>query len=904
MKLRSLALNQFKKFTSPRQLRNIEDGLNIVVGPNEMGKSTLLDALRAVLFEKYSSRAQSIKALQNDRNQAGPVVELSFELDAGEYRIIKRFMKKPYARLYYPDGRVFEGDVAENNLRDLLDFTEPGQGGARPETLGMWNVLWVKQGQSFTALDLPESARANLHVALESEVGTVLGGRRGRELPQTIQKQLGELVTKDRGNPRGKYKAVIEQVDSIQKELDDLKNRRKDLSDTLDELEEYLEKLERLKDKDLNEADEKELEEKRNELKKLEEIEEKIDAAGRELRIDELGLEKLTKEEEQRHELKKDITEEETALGDTKEELEKVLEQEEKLRSDLTNLNKTINEAEEEAVNAREIVLRKSRIHDAVQLKTRIDGLQDRLEKAQAAEERQRLEQQRAASTLVTDEIIERVRIAQKKLEKTANRLEAVATRIAFDIKPERFSEIKVDGARLSPDRLSVHAVESTKITVSELGDITVEPVIKNRDKLISEKREAEEDLENALNRAGVSDVEDAEDQHRERKKALEDADLARREAELHAPSCDEHEAGAVALADHIKGHREILKRKMDELKLQELPPSYQEIETELENAKKREDEARHALHDARGELEGPQEMLGELERKLAVVKDRRESGEKRLSSLQKQLEEAEEKYPNAKLQSDIEAARKKLSNQENIVAELQGQRDEEKIAQLEAGAGRLEKTIRNRKEKRQNLKEKISSRKSLVDFLGGAGLDEAISKKQRELDLHEKEKTRYEREESVLTLLLSTLREAEREAKKHYLSPVVDRLQPYLQWLFPGAEIMIDENLHITGVIRESGYEESFSHLSMGTQEQIAVLVRLAFAKMLVEQGRPATVVLDDALVFSDDTRIRLMFDILNDAAKDVQVLIFTCREQFFEGLGGQHLSLEPADLEELMSA
>ena len=98
MKLRSLAVNQFKKFTTPTRLEGIEDGLNVVVGPNELGKSTLLDALRAALFEKYSSKAQPIVALQNDRNQAAPVVELAFELDDGLYRITKRFIKKPYAR--------------------------------------------------------------------------------------------------------------------------------------------------------------------------------------------------------------------------------------------------------------------------------------------------------------------------------------------------------------------------------------------------------------------------------------------------------------------------------------------------------------------------------------------------------------------------------------------------------------------------------------------------------------------------------------------------------------------------------------------------------------------------------------------------------------------------------------
>jgi uncharacterized protein YhaN len=89
-----------------------------------------------------------------------------------------------------------------------------------------------------------------------------------------------------------------------------------------------------------------------------------------------------------------------------------------------------------------------------------------------------------------------------------------------------------------------------------------------------------------------------------------------------------------------------------------------------------------------------------------------------------------------------------------------------------------------------------------------------------------------------------------------------------------------------------------------MGTQEQIAVLIRLAFAEMLVEQGHPATVILDDALVFSDDHRMNRMFDILNMAARNVQVVIFTCREQLFEELGGQQLSLQAGSAEELVSA
>lgn len=132
----------------------------------------------------------------------------------------------------------------------------------------------------------------------------------------------------------------------------------------------------------------------------------------------------------------------------------------------------------------------------------------------------------------------------------------------------------------------------------------------------------------------------------------------------------------------------------------------------------------------------------------------------------------------------------------------------------------------------------------------------------------------------------------------------MLNRVRPYLQLLFPRAEITIHENIHIVGVVREAGYEEAFHRLSMGNQEQIAVLICFAFAEMLVEQGRPAAVVLDDAPVFSDDRRMGRMFDILNMAAQKVQVIILTWREQLFEELGGWPLSLQAGNAEVLVSA
>ena len=902
MKLRSLAVNQFKKFATPTRLEGIEDGLNVVVGPNEMGKSTLLDALRAVLFEKYSSKAQPIVALQNDRNQAAPVVELAFDLDDGLYRITKRFIKKPYARLSCPDGRSLEGDAAEETLRDLLDFDEPGKTGAKPDTLGMWNVLWVQQGQSFGALDLSESARSSLHTALESEVGTVLGGRRGRALPQAIEKQLSELITGTTNRPRGAYKKLIDSVETVCQDLDDLRARRQDLTQTLNDLEGAQETLERLSTGNRDQADRKELEEARQRHSQITELEARIVVASTELELRKRTLDQAKQASVVRRQLKADIRSEEAALQEAGKRLAEVREQEREARSRVEALRVDVRHAEAAVTKADETVFRHRRVLGAVERQARLRDLEGRHEKAKAAEKRQR-EAQQAAAILVTDDAIQAIRKAAQRLETVQNRLNAAATLISFDMTADGVSGIEVDGEPLTVDRPSVQAVEPVTIAVPDRGRITVEPAIKDRDKLLLQQRDATTALREALGGGGTISVADAEQQSAKRQKLMQDAELARQGAELYAPATEDYEPGAQALADYIGGLRQLLKREMTELNLRELP-ARQEAETALRTAQDQAGDARSAVETARAAQSGPEDALSELQTEIGTSQGRHDESKDRLKKLQSEVAQEEEDRSDIELQSAIEVARTAVSEQETAIARLEAERTDGTLPQLNARIDRLEKALHDRREKRGKLKETIAGLKSYVEAAEGAGLDEAIEQKARELDLMKEEKGRQDREVQVLSLLLSTLRGAEQDAKEQFLSPVLNRVRPYLQFLFPGADIRIDENLHIAGVVRDAGYEEAFNHLSMGTQEQIAVLVRLAFAEMLVEQGHAATVVLDDALVFSDDRRMGRIFDILNIAARNVQVIVFTCREQLFEGLGGRQLSLEPAGSEELASA
>ena len=99
-----------------------------------------------------------------------------------------------------------------------------------------------------------------------------------------------------------------------------------------------------------------------------------------------------------------------------------------------------------------------------------------------------------------------------------------------------------------------------------------------------------------------------------------------------------------------------------------------------------------------------------------------------------------------------------------------------------------------------------------------------------------------------------------------------------------------------IAGIKRDR--TEIFSRLSDGTQEQIAVLVRLAMASMLAERGQTVPVILDDALVYCDDDRIKRMFDALSRAGRNQQVIVLTCRLRTFSPLGGNTLRVQMTPL------
>lgn len=109
-------------------------GLTVLHGPNELGKSTLVEAIQAALFLQTTSQAGNEYVTWGRSTPA--CATLTFEHQGKLWRVSKRFGPKPYAKLESSESveaprfhEVLAGKGVEGRLRELLSWGIPSPGG-------------------------------------------------------------------------------------------------------------------------------------------------------------------------------------------------------------------------------------------------------------------------------------------------------------------------------------------------------------------------------------------------------------------------------------------------------------------------------------------------------------------------------------------------------------------------------------------------------------------------------------------------------------------------------------------------------------------------------------------------------------------------------------------------------
>jgi hypothetical protein len=204
--------------------------------------------------------------------------------------------------------------------------------------------------------------------------------------------------------------------------------------------------------------------------------------------------------------------------------------------------------------------------------------------------------------------------------------------------------------------------------------------------------------------------------------------------------------------------------------------------------------------------------------------------------------------------------------------------------AGIAAGAAEAERI----KARRQQLALDMAGLESALVRDRQDGVEAVLAEAQAALDVTEAAVAAFQREVAELELLERLLGAEAQAARASELKPVVDRLQRYASGVFAEAKFELGDVLAVSGLARQ-GLSLSGNRLSGGTAEQIAVLVRLAYARLLADRGEALPLVLDDALVYADAARFGSMFAALEEAAHHHQVIMLTCHAERVIALGAR---------------
>lgn len=871
MKLTALRLHNVRRFAGRGvAVEGIGDGVNVLCAVNEFGKSTCFDALHALFFQPHTGTPSAVQGLR-PYSGGTPLVEADITTANGAFRLTKQFYggKRAMVRELASGRLVAQADEAERFIANLV------QGG----TAGPAGLLWVRQGitgierRARSDEEGEKRARESVLTSVQGEVESLTGGRRMAQALAACEAELAPLVTAT-GRPKagGAYAQALEERDALAQQEQKLAGELRELRDALDRRRSLRARLAELDDAERHATL----------LREVAQAEAALAAArahGEALRTAEV----------------------EAALArNARDAAREALDT---LRRDLARLA-LLREREAESRGRRDEALARQRAANEAGLATATEveraeagerearELLARLDKAMRAREageklaRLRQEHERAAEGRREIETIEAELKALRLPAGALARLEALESelvglrataaarrpllRVAYD--PGVAAAIQLDGTALADGEertlsgaasLAIAGVGQLAITLPQGGD----------DEADLARAEAKRTA--LLAELAVADLADARRRDSAANELNGRLDLARQRLRLLAPD------GLPALQEQIA------RLEAQGSGAEEAEGDPEAVRAGLVETEGRVVAARRAQREAQAARDAANAAVVEAERALAGIASE-------LAGLSAALGPEQER-------NTLEAKRSAaLAQAEQGWSAAQAQRDAlqagaSDIAGAEAKLRRMRSVLDGASTEIAALREEAAELNGRIRARTDAAVEEAWQEASEKLGAAQRRVAALEREVALLTRLRNALEAARTKARDHYFAPVMTELRPLLGLLFEDATVTFDEETLLPRTVSRNGLEEPVGVLSGGMREQLAVLTRLAFARLLAKDGQPAPVILDDALVYSDDDRIERMFDALHRQASGQQIIVFSCRQRAFAQLGGTILRMVP---------
>ncbi len=905
-----------------RNFRGVKDrtvdlpgiGTTVIVGDNEVGKSSLVEAFALVFDFPDDSKSTRIRDIQPVGQDVAPEVTVELTLGGQELAYTKRWLKNRSTELSIvdADGRrqTWTGREAHNEAERLFaEHVDPV----------LWQTLMVGQGQS---LILPTPADAEpLITAVTAESGTPVDGA-SMPLVTAVEHEYLRYWTRG-GRPTGEFaksaqhvaaaelaaEQALKAMDEVVADIRRAERLALDLADLSARLESHLDSVEDLRER----------------KKATDEILLRRDSIRSRAETARARLENHTRTRVERERLLAEVeqfTKADASLAERRKDAEKVA----------RKAAETVHAAE--AALAEVVELKDERRSEVQDVERLVSSLMDRAELDRLLGHQTELVDVRAriaaAGTvldgiLVDDALVTaledaRAKVVEARAALAAGVPEVVVRRTGAEAVSLSGTGLDAGTGKKVPGALSedgeVELLVSGELVVDVPGQVEVRVRAGGEAAtlraIVDEAVRREKDL---LKKARVKDLPAARELLRRGDLASAELQEARRTERSLTAGGDPAERIAVLAArlGIIEGEETAEEPPAKQAAIESVPGQmslFEQFEPD-DNAFDFEDlevpapmdvgelaVAQRRLENARSGLAEVERLLGDAE--FAAAQARKAADEDRSEAQQARAraELAGERL--AAALAALEAARSLLGDEDVETAEVDATGDVEAVLEELTGvqeqvdavgadevAGELADALAvatRLQGERDVLRDSLRTTEGRLEQSGRDGL--ATRRDTADLDLaairleHEALKRRAD----AALRVYETLGRHRAEAQTKYSEPLQTRIEALGRSVYgPSFRVWLDDDLAVAERELDS-VRLRVEALSTGAQEQLAIITRLAISHLVSTGEGSVPVIFDDALGWSDKARLRDMGALLGRAGDHGQVIILTCMPDRYE--------------------
>jgi len=870
MKLLRLKVTNYRGINT-REIKFSPLGITRIEGPNESGKSSLGEAINTILDYQDNSKNQDIQAIQPVHQDVGPEIELEMETGKYVFTYFKRFLRKPETKLTItkPNPENLTGRQAHDRANEILKETLD---------VDLWKALSIMQGEAIGQPDLKN--KQALSVALDKAAGVQPAASQELSLFKKVSQEYELYYTIGRGTEKKELQGLRNDLAEKQTEVRSIEQAIRELETDIDRVPVLQRELVQLKkqEEELSQL----MKDVTTKLEQISSLENTLSAAA----LKQESAQKTLQAARQAKEIRQEMIRTAENAANAHRELQ------ESSSMALPALSQAEEARNKAKVAADEAEQKRKETESLASLKRAdFDYYHDKLDLDQLLERKQRIDQTRKdaaqaemvlAKNKVDARALDRIKEAELGYKTACAKMEIGSPSVS--LRSISKCRLSIDGTEVVLDTNEVRTIfvsDKTTVSVPEILDIEI-TAGSSIEGLARKVEDARQDLQAACAAATVAGPDEARKAYDERQEALRDVDnkVQVEKENLRDITYESLEQRLHNLQQSVPNY--LVRRVKD--------PA---ICPDFDTAKKERTKAEANLQAASGELENTCKVL-ESARSFFDGENikHREAGAKLeqmaqdLQQTQENLDKVRKKESDETLDASLTAADRVVLSEDTAYHSagdsLKACNPEKVRALADSTKGSL-KTIKISYDSKDKGLIEVQTR---LKIKGEEGLHEKLNAAKNQLEQLEFKNRATALRANAAKCLFDTMGEERDKASRAYVAPIKEKIERLGRLVFDHSfQVSIDDDLKITGRT-VSGVTVPFDSLSGGTREQLSLMYRLS-CSMIVAKDGGTPVILDDALGYTDPERLKLMGAVLAVAAKECQIVIFTCVPERYAFIG-----------------